>query len=112
MQPRKSLIVYFKSPKVLKRLKTYGNLAYYHKKRKYAVLYVDEDKTDTLIGEIEKLHHVRKAELSLLDDSAYKPEDFDTLGDSPDQRQDEDGESPENETRNQETKESSTLSSN
>lgn len=80
MQPRKSLIIYFKSPKVLKRLKTYGNLAYYHKKRKYAVLYVDEENMDDLIKKIEKLHHVRRAEPSLLDDTAYKPEDFTSFG--------------------------------
>ncbi|MFW5894656.1 MAG: DUF2129 domain-containing protein [Bacillota bacterium] len=80
MQPRKCLIVYFKSPKVLKRLKTYGNLTYYHKKRKYAVLYVDEEKMQETIDKIEKLHHVRKAEASRLDDTAYKPEDFNDLG--------------------------------
>ncbi|MFP4077763.1 MAG: DUF2129 domain-containing protein [Bacillota bacterium] len=85
MQPRKCLIVYFKSPKVLKRLKSYGNLTYYHKKRKYAVLYVDEDKMQDTIDRIEKLHHVRKAEASMLDDTAYKPEDFNNLGKMEDQ---------------------------
>ncbi len=83
MQSRKSLIVYFKSPKVLKKLKTMGNLTYYHKKRKYAVLYVDGDKVDTLIADMKKLHHVKYAELSRLDDSPYMPEDLENLGEAP-----------------------------
>ena len=106
MQPRKSLIVYFKSPKVLKRLKSYGNLAYYHKKRKYAVLYVDEEKIEDLIGEIEKLHHVRRAEPSLLDDSPYKPEDFASLGETPEEEPDPRNQSPENEPSDNEEEKS------
>ncbi len=75
MQDRKSLIVYFKNPKVLKRIKRYGNISYYHKKRKYAVLYVNADQTDTIASELEALRHVRKVELSLLDDAAYRAQE-------------------------------------
>lgn len=96
MQSRKSLIVYFKSPKVLKKLKTYGNLTYYHKKRKYAVLYVDGDKVDHLIGEIKKLHHVRYAEVSRLDDDQFTLEDFSDLGEKEDEEIDSDNRTEEN----------------
>ncbi len=75
MQERQSLIVYFKNPKVLKRLNQYGHISYYHKKRKYAVLYVDANKVDSLSESILKLRHVRRIEPSLLDNSAYKMEE-------------------------------------
>ncbi len=75
MRNRASIIVYFKSPRVLKRLKKIGNVAYFHKKRKYAVLYVDEDRRDKIRKELESLKHVRRVEDSLLDDSMYKVED-------------------------------------
>ena len=75
MRNRKSIIVYFKSPRVLKRLKKIGNVAYFHKKRKYAVLYIDEDRRDKVRKELESLKHVRRVEDSLLDDSMYKVED-------------------------------------
>jgi|AntRauTorcE11898_2_1112593.scaffolds.fasta_scaffold00395_13 uncharacterized protein YlbG (UPF0298 family) len=80
MQSRKSLIVYFKSPKVLKKLKSLGNLTYYHKKRKYAVLYVNGDKIDTIMNDIKRLHHVKYVELSRLDDSPLAPEELDESG--------------------------------
>ncbi len=75
MRNRKSIIVYFKSPRVLKRLKKIGHIAYFHKKRKYAVLYIDEDRGDKIRKELESLKHVRRVEDSLLDDSMYKVED-------------------------------------
>lgn len=74
MQERQSLIVYFKNPKVLKRLNQYGHVRYYHKKRKYAVLYVDADQVEKLSDSISKLRHVRRIEPSLLDYSAYQNE--------------------------------------
>lgn len=74
MQERQSLIVYFKNPKVLKRLNQYGHVRYYHKKRKYAVLYVDADQVEKLSDSILKLRHIRRIEPSLLDQSAYTTE--------------------------------------
>jgi len=75
MRNRKSIIVYFKSPRVLKRLKKIGNVAYFHNKRKYAVLYIDEERMEKIRKELEALKHVRRVEESLLDDSMYKVED-------------------------------------
>ncbi len=75
MQNRKSLIVYFKSPRVLKRLKKLGNVSYYHKKRKYAVLYIDEAQLDKIQNKLNGLKHVRYVEISRLDDSPYKLDD-------------------------------------
>ena len=66
MLNRKSLIIHFRSPKVLKKLKHRGNLVYFHKKRKYAVLYIDENQSETLFEEISHYRHVRRVEWSLL----------------------------------------------
>ncbi len=74
MQNRKTLIVYFKSPRVLKRLRKVGHVSYFHKQRKYAVLYIDEDQLDRIHEELEGLKHVRRVEVSRLDDSPYKIE--------------------------------------
>ncbi len=72
MHNRKSLIVYFKSPRVIKRLKKHGNVPYYHKKRKYAILYINEDRYDEVMKDLKRLNHVRRVEESLLDDEAYR----------------------------------------
>ena len=66
MLNRRSLIIHFRSPKVLKKLKHRGNLVYFHKKRKYAVLYVDDNNSDAIIEEISGYRHVRRVEASLL----------------------------------------------
>ncbi len=72
MQERKCLIVYFKNPKVLKRVKQHGNVSYFHKKRKYAVLYVNADEVEKVSSSLNQLRHVRRVELSQLDDSPYQ----------------------------------------
>ncbi len=72
MHNRKSLIVYFKSPRVIKRLKKHGNVTYYHKKRKYAILYINEDRYDEVMKDLKRLNHVRRVEESLLDDEPYR----------------------------------------
>jgi len=75
MQERCSLIVYFKSPKVLKRIKKLGNIAYYSKKRKYAVLYINKDDEQKVRSELEALRHVKRVDDSRLDDSPYTLEE-------------------------------------
>ena len=66
MLDRKSLIVYFRNPKIIKRLEQVGNVTYFHKKRRYAVVYVNADEIDKIKSELEKQRHVRKVEHSLL----------------------------------------------
>jgi uncharacterized protein YlbG (UPF0298 family) len=71
MQERVSLIVYYKSPKALKQIQQHGNVTYYHKKRHYAVLYVDVDEVEKTIKSLKSLRHIRYVEQSQLDQSAY-----------------------------------------
>lgn len=71
MLSRQSLIVYFKNPKVLKQLKRVGNVMYFHKKRKYAVIYVNSDQVEVIVEELKKFRHVRKVDVSKLDFSMY-----------------------------------------
>ena len=71
MHERMSIIVYFNRPKVLKQIKNHGNLAYYHKKRRYAVLYINADEQQNVVNRLKKIRHVRKVEVSLLDRDMY-----------------------------------------
>ena len=71
MLKRQGIIVYFKNPKVLKQLKRVGNVTYFHKKRKYAVLYVHTHEVDVITQELRKFRHIRKVELSYFDYSVY-----------------------------------------
>ena len=66
MFERKSVIVYFRNPKVLKHLKQYGSIAYYHKKRRYAVIYVDAEAVERTMKKIQVIRNVRRVEVSPL----------------------------------------------
>ncbi len=85
MQERIGLIVYFRNLKVLKRIKRLGNVSYFHKKRKYAILYVNASEQASVIKSLESLRHVRRVDVSKLDDSAYQLhiEDISKLTESP-----------------------------
>ncbi|TVP94730.1 MAG: DUF2129 domain-containing protein [Acholeplasmatales bacterium] len=76
MFDRKSVIVYFRNPKVLKHLKQYGNLAYYHKKRRYAVMYVDADALEKTMKQIQVIRNVRRVEVSPLYDMSLFNDDL------------------------------------
>ena len=71
MLSRQSVIIYFRNPKVIKEISKHGHLQYYHKKRKYAVLYVDQNDVEKVTEKLVKLRHVRKVEPSHLDYSMY-----------------------------------------
>jgi len=71
MQDRSALIVYFKSPKVLKRLKKTGNIAYFNKKRKYAVIYINASESESIKKSLLSLRHIKKVDDSKLDYSPY-----------------------------------------
>ncbi len=71
MLSRQSIVVYFKNPKILKQLKRVGNVMYFHKKRKYAIIYVNSDQVDTVLEELRKFRQVRKVDVSKLDFSMY-----------------------------------------
>ncbi len=74
MTIRKCLIVYFRTPKAIKQIAEFGELKYYTKKGKYAVLYLDEDKVEAIKEKLNQLKLVRKVEESLLDNKEYKLE--------------------------------------
>ncbi len=71
MQDRSALIVYFKSPKVLKRLKKTGNISYFNKKRKYAVIYINASESESVKKTLLSLRHIKRVDDSKLDYSPY-----------------------------------------
>lgn len=73
---RKSLIVYFRTPKAIKQIAEFGDLKYYTKKGKYAVLYLDEDKVEKTKEKLIQLKLVKKVEESLIESKEYQL-DFD-----------------------------------
>lgn len=76
MLERKCLIIYFKNPKALKDLKRFGNITYYHKKRRYVIIYVNQSEVTKITEQLKQLKSVRYVEESHLDQDAYKI-DFD-----------------------------------
>jgi uncharacterized protein YlbG (UPF0298 family) len=72
---RKSYIVYFKTPRVLKRIKKMADVSYFNKKRRYAVIYVDEQNHKKVVNNINTLKHVKKVEESQFDMEQFQ---FDT----------------------------------
>ena len=72
MLKRKSLIVYFRNPKVLKQVEKHGEIKYFTKKKKYAVIYVNEEELQEKKKELQGLKLVRKVEESLLDTTEYQ----------------------------------------
>ena len=71
MFERMSLVIYYRTPKVLKNLKKFGHVAYYHKKRRYAILYINAPDETTIINALQKNRQIRKIERSELDTEAY-----------------------------------------
>ena len=76
MVKRRSLIVYFRNPKVLKHVEKISEIKYYTKKKKYAVIYVNEEELEAKKQELKGIKLVRKVEESLLDSEEYQM-DFD-----------------------------------
>ena len=74
MTTRKSLIVYFRTPKAIKQIADFGELMYYTKKGKYAVLYLDDNKVEETKEKLNQLKLVRKVEDSLIDNEQYQLE--------------------------------------
>ncbi len=72
MLKRISLIVYFKTPKVLRRVRKICNVSYYHKKRRYAVVYTDENKMNDVMNRLKQLRHVRNVEQSHVNMERYE----------------------------------------
>ncbi len=74
MVKRKSLIVYFRNPKALKKIADVTEVTYYTKKKKYAVVYVNEDQVEAVTKRLQEISLVRKIEESLFETEGYQLE--------------------------------------
>ena len=72
MLKRRSLIVYFRNPKALKKIEKVSEIKYYTKKKKYAVIYVSEEDVERKTKELSDIKLVRRIEESLLDTEGYE----------------------------------------
>ena len=61
---RRGIYVYFKSFKDLIKLEKYGNFISYSKRGRYACIYVDENRMDSIIEDLKKKKFVKKIEIS------------------------------------------------
>ena len=64
---RRGIYVYFKSFKDLNKLEKYGNFISYSKRGRYACIYVDETRIDSIVADLKK-KFVKKVELSGMSD--------------------------------------------
>lgn len=76
MLKRVSLIIYFKAPKALKFISKVKDVVYFNKKRKYAIIYCNEEEKQSVIAQLKDIRLVRKIEESMLDSEEYQI-DFD-----------------------------------
>ena len=61
---RRGIYVYFKSFKDLNKLEKYGNFISYSKRGRYACIYVDETRIESIVADLKKKKFVKKIELS------------------------------------------------
>jgi len=71
MIKRTSVIVYFRSPKAVKQIEKIAPVNYYHKKRRYAVCYVNEAQKDAIIAQFQAMKLVKRVEESLFENDGY-----------------------------------------
>lgn len=76
MVKRKSIIVHFRSPKAVKDIEKITKVKYFHKKRRYAVCYLDENSMEQKMKELKQLKLVKRVEESLFETEEYNI-DFD-----------------------------------
>lgn len=74
---RRGIYVYFKSFKDLNKLEKYGNFISYSKKGRYACIYVDENRIDSIVADLKKKKFVKKIEISEMSDLHLSFENFD-----------------------------------
>ena len=65
---RRGIYVYFKSFKDLNKLEKYGNVISYSISGRYACIYVDETRIESIIADLKKKKFVKKIELSGMSD--------------------------------------------
>ena len=74
MVKRKSLIIHFRSPRVVKEIEKKVNMIYYHKKRRYCVCYVNESDAEKIVKELRAMKLVKRVEESMFDTDEYQLE--------------------------------------
>ena len=74
---RRGIYVYFKSFQDLSKLEKYGNFISYSKKGRYACIYVDENRIDSIVADLKKKKFVKKIEISEMSDLHLSFENFD-----------------------------------
>ena len=74
MVDRKSLVVYFRNPKAVKQMAEYGEIKYYTKKGKYAILYLNKEDISKVTEQLLKIKLVRRVEESLFENDEYQLE--------------------------------------
>ena len=72
MLKRKSIIVYFRSPKAVKLIEKVAPVNYYNKKRRYAICYVNEDQVEDATKELRAIKLVKRVEESLVETDEYE----------------------------------------
>ena len=72
MVKRKSLIVYFRSPKVVKQIEKFVRIQNYNKKRRKAICYINEAEMEQTLDKLNKMKLVKKVEESLFDTDEYQ----------------------------------------
>ena len=74
MVDRKSLVVYFRNPKAVKQMAEYGEIKYYTKKGKYAILYLNKEDITKVTEQLLRIKLVRRVEESLYENDEYQLE--------------------------------------
>ncbi len=72
MVKRKSIIVYFRTPKAVKQIERIAPVYYYNKKRRYAICYVNDGDLKKLSEEIKKIKLVKRVEESKFETDEYQ----------------------------------------
>ncbi len=74
MVDRTSLVVYFRNPKAIKKIAPFGEIKYYTKKGKYAILYLNREDVSKVKEQLRKIKLVRKVEETLFVNTEYQLE--------------------------------------
>jgi len=74
MVKRKSLIVYFRTPKAIKQIDKVLPVVYYNKKRRYAICYSNEEEISKKTEELKMIKLVKRIEESKFETEEYQLE--------------------------------------
>lgn len=74
MVKRKSLIVYFRTPKAIKLIDKVLPVVYYNKKRRYAICYSNEEDISKNTQELRAIKLVKRIEESKFETNEYQLE--------------------------------------